>query len=74
MNGIDAVKKNATSNERYQYKSRVEGKDYFVLIAKNGEIIGTSEMYESRKNLKVGVKSVKDNAPAVMIEDISQKT
>ncbi len=34
-------------------------KFYFVLKAKNGEIIATSEMYESKQACKKGISSVK---------------
>lgn len=39
-----------------------DGKHYFNLVAANGEIIATSEMYESRAAMLNGIRSVRQNA------------
>lgn len=41
----------------------------FNLKAGNGEVIGTSEVYNSRASLEAGIASVKHNAPTAPIED-----
>ena len=41
----------------------------FNLKAGNGEVIGTSEVYNSRASLDGGIASVKKNAPAAPVED-----
>ncbi|HBT95478.1 MAG TPA: hypothetical protein DEB24_05045 [Coriobacteriia bacterium] len=41
----------------------------FNLVAGNGEIIGTSEVYAAMAGLKNGVASVQKNAPIAAIED-----
>jgi uncharacterized protein YegP (UPF0339 family) len=46
--GIDSVKLNATDRENFEIRDSKDGKTYFVLKAKNGEIIGMSETYESK--------------------------
>ena len=46
-NGIDSVKNNAKDDGKYDRKTSANGKHYFNLKATNGQIIGTSEMYES---------------------------
>jgi uncharacterized protein YegP (UPF0339 family) len=43
------------------HKSENE-KFYFILKAKNGEPICTSEMYESKQGCYKGIDSVKENA------------
>jgi uncharacterized protein YegP (UPF0339 family) len=43
--GIEDVKQNASSYERYQRRVAANGRFYFVLVAPNGQIIGTSPMY-----------------------------
>lgn len=69
-NGIDSVKVNATKDERYEKKSSANGKYYFNLKASNGQIIGTSEMYENTAGRDNGIASVKANAPnASVVEE-----
>lgn len=62
--GIESVKKNAASDERYHRKTAKDNSPYFVLVAANGETIGKSEMYSSVKAMEGGIASVKANAPA----------
>jgi uncharacterized protein YegP (UPF0339 family) len=71
QNGIQSVIKNAADDSRYDRKTSKNGKPYFNLKAANGEIIGTSEMYESTAALENGVASVKSNAPGASVEDLS---
>ncbi len=63
LNGIASVKKNATKRDCFETHTAKNGKSYFVLIAKNGEIIGQSQMYAHRTSAYVGIKSVMANAP-----------
>ena len=41
----------------------------FDLLATNGEVIATSEVYKSKASCLSGVKSVMKNAPAANVED-----
>lgn len=70
-NGIDSVKSNSKSYERYENKTSINGKYYFNLTATNGQIIGTSEMYETTTGRDNGLDSVKSNAPQAVVEDFS---
>ncbi|RDI14545.1 YegP family protein [Flavobacterium sp. AG291] len=70
-NGIESVKKNAPIDERYDRKESSNGKPYFNLKATNGQIIGSSEMYESIASRENGIESVKKNAPDASVEDES---
>ena len=63
MNGIASVKKNAPQDERYDRKTAKNGKHYFNLKAGNGQVIGSSEMYEAASGCENGIASVKKNAP-----------
>jgi uncharacterized protein YegP (UPF0339 family) len=67
--GIDSVKKNAPSDDRYQRKTAKDGSPYFVLTATNGETIGRSEMYSSASAMEGGIASVKANAPTATVKD-----
>lgn len=68
-NGIESVRKNAPEDGRYDRKTSTNGKFYFNLKAGNGQVIGTSEMYESEAGRDNGIESVKKNAPGATVVD-----
>jgi uncharacterized protein YegP (UPF0339 family) len=70
--GIDSVKLNSISDGRYERKTSKSGEPYFVLKAVNGEIIGRSELYSTARAMEAGIDSVKRNAPAASIEDLTE--
>ena len=71
QNGIDSVKKNGTEDSNFDRKESTNGKPYFNLKAGNGQIIGTSEMYESEAARENGIESVKKNViDAEVVEEI----
>ena len=66
-NGIASVKKNALEDKHFERKVSKNGKEYFVLKASNGEVIGDSELYNSTASMENGIQSVKTNAPIAEI-------
>jgi hypothetical protein len=58
-NGIQAVRENSSLEENFDIRISKDKKRYFVLKAKNGEIIGKSENYNSLANTLNGIESVK---------------
>jgi uncharacterized protein YegP (UPF0339 family) len=68
-NGIESVRTNAPHDERYERKTSTNEKPFFNLKATNGQVIGTSEMYNSTAARENGIESVKKNAPGATIED-----
>lgn len=68
-NGIESVRKNASSDSNYDRKKSSNNKHYFNLKAANSQIIGTSEMYESSTGMDNGIESVKKNAPGASVEE-----
>lgn len=68
-NGIESVKTNSRDDSRYDKKESSNGKFYFTLKASNGQIIGSSEMYESASGRDNGIESVKTNAPDAETDD-----
>jgi uncharacterized protein YegP (UPF0339 family) len=68
-NGIESVKKNSPDDTRYERKASSNGKPYFNLLAANGQVIGSSEMYESTASRDNGIASVKANAPDAAVID-----
>lgn len=71
QNGLDSVKKNAKDDVHYDRKEGVNKKYYFNLKATNGQIIGTSQMYESEAGREKGIESVKNNAPDAPVADLT---
>ncbi|WP_055435788.1 YegP family protein [Lacinutrix algicola] len=70
MNGIESVKTNSQDDSKFDRRKSSNGKHYFNLKASNGQIIGTSEMYEGSSGMENGINSVKTNAPKASIEDV----
>lgn len=68
-NGIESVRKNSQVDERFDKLEAKNGKPYFNLKASNGQIIGTSEMYESIAARDNGIESVKKNAPVADVKE-----
>lgn len=71
--GILSVQTNAADPNRFQEKTNKAGEHYFVLKAKNQQVIGTSEGYSGATGMKKGIKSVSKFAPKAVIEDINVK-
>ncbi|RZL51266.1 MAG: DUF1508 domain-containing protein [Pedobacter sp.] len=67
-NGISSVRKNSIDLSKYDRKTAANGKPYFNLKATNGQIIGTSEMYESDAARDKGIESVRNNAMEATVE------
>lgn len=68
QNGIASVRDNAPFDDRYDRLPSKDKRFYFVLRAKNGEVIGTSQMYATRATRDNGVEAVKRSAPDARIE------
>jgi hypothetical protein len=73
LNGVEAVKRNAPIDERYERKTAKNGEPYFVLNASNGQVVGLSETYSSTAAMEGGIESVKKNAPDAAVDDQTGK-
>ena len=67
--GIASVKKNAGNDGRFERKTAKDGSFFFVLKAANGEPIGKSEMYKTKRSMENGIASVGKNAPEAPVVD-----
>jgi uncharacterized protein YegP (UPF0339 family) len=56
---------------RFELKKTASGQFHFNLKAGNGEIIATSEMYESKASAQNGIDSVKRNAADAEVVDLT---
>ncbi|HAE14496.1 MAG: YegP family protein [Chitinophagales bacterium] len=63
MNGIESVRKNSATEARFEKLTAKNGKFYFNLKATNGQVIGSSQMYEAEASRDNGIASVMKNAP-----------
>ncbi len=70
QNGIESVKKNSQDESMFELKQSGNDKWMFNLKASNGQIIGTSQMYESESGAKNGIQSVMTNAPDASVEEV----
>ncbi|MCC9065549.1 YegP family protein [Flavobacterium piscisymbiosum] len=68
-NGIESVKTNSKDDSKFDKLESKSGKPYFNLKASNGQIIGSSEMYESTSARDNGIASVKTNAAEATTDD-----
>lgn len=59
LRGINSVRVNCPYDENYDSLIARNGSPYFNLVAQNGEIIGTSEMYSSNDARDAGIEAVK---------------
>ena len=71
LNGIESVRKNAADGSRFERAKTKNGKWRFNLKASNGQVIGTSETYESEAARDNGIASVQKNAPDAKLEDLT---
>lgn len=69
--GIASVQTNGPDPNRFEKLKSKAGKPYFVLKAKNAQVIGTSERYNTPQAMNNGIKSVGKNAPGAKIVDLS---
>jgi uncharacterized protein len=54
---------------KFVLKKGSTGKFHFNLLAANGQVIATSEAYESHASALNGIESVKKNAPDAEVDD-----
>ena len=69
MNGIESVKTNSADEARFEKKETASGKYMFNLKSTNGQVVGTSQSYESASGRDNGIQSVMKNAPGAEVDD-----
>jgi uncharacterized protein YegP (UPF0339 family) len=68
--GIESVKTNSSQEAQYERKTTASGKFFFVLTARNHEVIGRSEVYESEASRDKGIESVRTNGASADVVDV----
>ena len=69
-NGIESVRKNSQDDAKFELKEGASGKWHFNLKASNGQIIGTSQSYETESGARNGIASVKTNALEASVKEV----
>lgn len=70
-NGIASVQSNSTEEAQFELRTGSNNKPYFVLKAKNHQIIGQSQMYSSEQAAKNGIQSVVKNGSTTDVREIT---
>lgn len=73
LKGVESVKANAADESRFEIKEASNGKQFFNLMAANGQVVGTSQMYADGGSLRKGIASVQSNAPGADVADLTAK-
>jgi uncharacterized protein len=68
-NGIESVRRNCDDDNKYERKESSDNRHYFNLKATNGQVIGTSDMYESKELMENAIESVKMVGKSTAVED-----
>ena len=68
-NGIASVRANSPNDALFERKTAKDGSTYFVLKAKNGQVVGKSEMYASNAGAEKGILSIRKHAPDTKVVD-----
>lgn len=71
LDGIQSARVHAPNDTNYDRRTASIGEPYFVLKARNGEVIGRSETYSSKYGMESGITAVKQYAPTAPVYDLS---
>jgi uncharacterized protein len=64
-----AIRRDGAVAAKFVLKKGTTGKFHFNLVAGNGQVIATSETYESKAAALNGIESVQKNAPVAQLDD-----
>lgn len=70
LGGVASVQHNAPDEARYELKTANDGRFFFNLLAANGQVVGTSQMYASEATRATGIASVQANGPSGDVREI----
>jgi hypothetical protein len=71
LKGIEAVRKVSKDAKAYEIRRSKKSEPYFVLLAKNHELIGKSEMYKTLKGCRNGIDSCVQFGAEARVEDLT---
>lgn len=69
-NGIESVQKNCLEDSRYELKESSNGKPFFNIKSSNGQIVGTSALFDSEADRTAAIAELKaQSGKAEIIEE-----
>jgi uncharacterized protein YegP (UPF0339 family) len=68
--GVESVKNHASDSSNYESLEASDGKAYFNLKAKNGQVIGSSQMYKTVSGRDNGIQAVGNAADGAAVEEV----
>lgn len=71
QDGIASVRTNGKDDANFESKTSSASEPYFVLKAKNGQVIGRSQMYSSMTSKDGGISSVKASCESPDVTDLT---
>jgi uncharacterized protein YegP (UPF0339 family) len=72
MKGIESVKTNAGDSSRFDRSETATGKFRFNLKAKNSQVIGTSQNYDSAASRDKGIEAAGRAADGAKVVDLTE--
>ena len=69
LNGIESVKKNCLEAGRYEYKVAKNGKLFFNIKASNGQVVGTSALFDTEQSRADAADEIRVGAPNAPLEE-----
>jgi uncharacterized protein len=69
MDGIASVRTHSVDAANFAKLTAQDGRPYFNLVAANGQVIGSSQMYADDGGCANGIRSVIENAPDAPVDD-----
>ena len=69
LNGVESVKSNGRDQNRYDKRTTSNVNYYFNLKAMNGQILGTSEIYETAAARDNAMKTVQSTVTDTLLDD-----
>lgn len=70
--GIESVRVHSADAGNFHSKTAKDASPYFNVVAGNGQVIGTSQMYSDDSARDNGIRSVMENAPDATVVDNTQ--
>ena len=68
--GVASVQANSGMREKFVENVANDGKLFFNLVAANGQVIGTSQMYAAKDGMNKGIESVMSNGPTAQVHHV----
>lgn len=72
MNGIESVRKNSQVAERFDAKVARNGKNFFNIVARNGQVVATSSRWDVKRSCSSNMTSVRKGAVKAKVEVVAK--